>query len=193
MWLNALPDPEKNSVCVYLIWRGHVYCMVMIFFVVHVNFWQTIIKKQRKNEINYLVSVCGGLRWASKKKLWISNLSKRIENKKKKQRIQKKTSEYICAVCLYMRPNSRVFAALRTKFTCEVFNLFKFMYNFVSNHWSSQRGNKLVTYTRTTQKKCFHEGNFYMPIETINLFQELLHSFVFFCPIANLNLPWVNM
>lgn len=123
-----------------------------------------------------------------------SQISQReLKIKKKKQRIQKKTSEYICAVCLYMRPNSRVFAALRTKFTCEVFNLFKFMYNFVSNHWSSQRGNKLVTYTRTTQKKCFHEGNFYMPIETINLFQELLHSFVFFCPIANLNLPWVNM
>lgn len=161
------------------------------FFVVHVNFWQTIIKKQRKNEINYFVSVCGGLRWASKKKFepQISQSELKI---KKRNREYKKTSKYICAVCLYMKPNSSVFAALRTKFTCEVFNLFKFMYNFVSNHWSSQRGNKLVTYTRTT-KKCFHEGNFYMPIETINLFQELLHSFVFFCPIANLNLPWVNM
>lgn len=64
-----------------------------------------------------------------------SQISQReLKIKKKKQRIQKKTSEYICAVCLYMRPNSRVFAALRTKFTCEVFNLFKFMYNFVSNH-----------------------------------------------------------
>lgn len=162
--------PRKTSVCVYLIWRGHVYCMVMIFFVVHVNFWQTIIKKQRKNEINYLVSV---LWWSSLgfQKNCESQISQReLKIKKKKQRIQKKTSEYICAVCLYMRPNSRVFAALRTKFTCEVFNLFKFMYNFVSNHWSSQRGNKLLTYTRTTQKKCFHEGNFYMPIETINLF-----------------------